>query len=86
MTGTCPLSCSGKSEDQVKEESEKGIDEYTEMPYVETVWAIERQVNMMRKQTEKIISDNQKVWDSLTGVEHIYVYGCSLSEVDLPYF
>lgn len=76
----------GKSEEQVKEESEKGIDENTEMPYVETVWAIERQVNMMRKQTEKIIVDNQNVWDSLTDIEHIYVYGCSLSEVDLPYF
>lgn len=76
----------GKSADQVKAESEKGINENTEMPYVETVWAIERQVNMMRKQTEKIIADNQAVWDSLMNVEHIYIYGCSLTDVDLPYF
>lgn len=76
----------GKSADQVKAESEKGIDENTEMPYVETVWAIERQVNMMRKQTENIIADNQAVWESIKEVEHIYIYGCSLTEVDLPYF
>ena len=76
----------GKSADQVKAESEKGIDEDTEMPYVETVWAIERQVNMMRKQTENIIADNQAVWESIKDVEHIYIYGCSLTEVDLPYF
>ena len=76
----------GKSADQVKAESEKGINENTEMPYVETVWAIARQVNMMRKQTEKIIADNQAVWDSLMNVEHIYIYGCSLTDVDLPYF
>ena len=76
----------GKSADQVKAESEKDIDENTEMPYVETVWAIERQVNKMRKETEKIISDNQTVWDSLKDVEHIYVYGCSLTDVDKPYF
>lgn len=76
----------GKSADHVKAESEKGIDEDTEMPYVETVWAIERQVNMMRKQTENIIADNQELWDSLKGIEHIYIYGCSLTEVDLPYF
>lgn len=56
------------------------------MPYVETVWAIERQVNMMRKQTENIIADNQAVWESIKEVEHIYIYGCSLTEVDLPYF
>lgn len=76
----------GKSAEQVKEESEKGINENTEMPYVETVWAIERQVNMMRKQTEKIIAYNQAVWNSLKNVEHIYIYGCSLNDVDLPYF
>lgn len=76
----------GKSADQVKAESEKGIDEDTEMPYVETVWAIERQVNMMRKQTERIIERNENVWSSLKDVEHIYVYGCSLSEVDMPYY
>lgn len=76
----------GKSADQVKAESEKGIDEDTEMPYVETVWAIERQVNMMRKQTENIIADNKTVWNSLKDVEHIYIFGCSLTDVDLPYF
>ena len=52
---------------------------------METVRAIERQVNMMRKQTEVIISKNKDVWDSLTHVEHVYVYGCSLSDVDLPF-
>lgn len=76
----------GKPAAQIRDESEKGINENTEMPYVETVGAIERQVNMMRKQTEKIIADNQAVWDSLKNVEHIYIYGCSLTNVDLPYF
>lgn len=76
----------GKSAEQVALEAEKGIDEGTEMPYVETVRVIERQVNIMRKQTEKIIERNEDVWNSLKDVEHIYVYGCSLSEVDLPYY
>lgn len=76
----------GKSESQVRAESEKDFDEDTEPAYIQTVEAIERQVNMMRKETERIIEKNKSVFDSFKDVTHVYAYGLSMSDVDKPYF
>lgn len=76
----------GKSAEQVKKESENDCDEYTETAYMQTVETIERQVNMMRKDSAGIIEQNQWLWNSLSDVEQIYVYGCCMEEVDKPYF
>lgn len=38
------------------------------------------------KDTETIIANNQQFFDSLADVEEIYIYGHSLSDIDLDYF
>jgi hypothetical protein len=76
----------GKSEEDIAKEAEKGWNENTHPAYEQTVQAIERQVNMMRKLTEKIILDNKTIFQSFKDVKHIYVFGLSMSEVDKPYF
>ncbi|MFL9844054.1 bacteriophage abortive infection AbiH family protein [Flavobacterium rhizosphaerae] len=40
----------------------------------------------MHKPTEKIIADNENFFSKLTDVETIFVFGHSMSPVDLPYF
>lgn len=76
----------GKSPSQVQAESEKDFNEDTETAYMQTVEEIERQVNMMRKETKKIIEDNKSVFESFKDVTHVYAYGLSMSDVDKPYF
>lgn len=76
----------GKSEQQVMQESEKNFNEESHAAYIQTVQAIENQVNKMRKKTEKIIESNKAIFDSFKDVKHIYAYGLSMSEVDKPYF
>lgn len=76
----------GKTEKQVKQESEKNFDENTHPAYEQTVQAIENQVNKMRKRTEEIIQANKQVFESFKDVKHIYAYGLSMSDVDKPYF
>lgn len=76
----------GKPDEQVAKESEKDFNENTESAYMETVYAIERQLRMMRKKTEQIIKDNLSVFESIKDVEHIFAYGLSMSEVDKLYF
>lgn len=38
------------------------------------------------KDSERIIANNRQFFDSLTDVEEIYIYGHSLSDIDLDYF
>ena len=76
----------GKSEADVTKEAEKDWDENTHLAYEQTVQAIERQVNMMRKKTEKIISDKKPIFQSFKNVKNIYAFGLSMSDVDKPYF
>lgn len=76
----------GKSNQQVIQEAEKDFDEDTEPAYVQTVQAIEQQLGKIRKKTDKIIADNQSVFNSIKQTDSIYAYGLSMSEVDTPYF
>lgn len=76
----------GKSDQQVVQEAEKDFNEDTEAAYIQTVQAIEQQLGKIRKKTEKIISDNQMVFNSIKQIDGIYAYGLSMSEVDTPYF
>lgn len=38
------------------------------------------------KNVERIIKDNKKVWDRLKKVKMVYIFGHSLSDIDMPYF
>lgn len=76
----------GKSDQQVVQEAEKDFNEDTEVAYIQTVQAIEQQLGKIRKKTEKIISDNQTIFNSIKQIDNIYAYGLSMSEVDTPYF
>ena len=42
-------------------------------------------VASQQKPVEKLIKDNQLFFEKLTGITDVYVYGLSLSEVDIPY-
>lgn len=76
----------GKSSMQIQQEAEKNFNEDTHSAYMQTVAAVEQQVNKMRKHTKNIIETNKAIFDSLSDVKDIYVYGCSLTKVDAPYF
>jgi len=76
----------GKSSKQIQQEAEKNFNEDTHSAYMQTVAAVEQQVNKMRKHTKTIIDSNKPVFDSISDVKDIYVYGCSLTEVDAPYY
>lgn len=43
------------------------------------------QISSLRKDTTDIIPKNKGVFESLCGVNHIYVYGFSFSPIDTPY-
>lgn len=43
------------------------------------------QVYKLRKDTQSIINDNQKFFETLKDVQTIYIYGFSFSPIDLPY-
>ena len=76
----------GKSREEIQREAEAKFDEETHPAYIQTVEAVERQVNMMKKNTSRIIADNQSTWKAMKDVKHIYCYGLSMSPVDMPYF
>lgn len=75
----------GKSREEIQREAEAKFDEETHPAYIQTVEAVERQVNMMKKNTSQIIDDNQSTWEAMKDVQHIYCYGLSMSPVDMPY-
>lgn len=75
----------GKSREEIQREAEAKFDEETHPAYIQTVEAVERQVNMMKKNTSRIIADNQSTWEAMKDVQHIYCYGLSMSPVDMPY-
>lgn len=75
----------GKSREEIQREAEAKFDEETHPAYIQTVEAVERQVNMMKKNTSRIIDDNQSAWEAMKDVQHIYCYGFSMSLVDMPY-
>ena len=61
----------------------RGIDYTT---YVGSEYILESVYESYRKDTRKIIIENEEFFDSLNGqVDKIYSYGFSFSEVDLPY-
>lgn len=43
------------------------------------------QIHSLRKQTENIIKDNRKCFESLEEVQSVFIYGLSFSPVDEPY-
>lgn len=47
---------------------------------------IENTFNHFRKKSQEIINTNKDFFDSLSVVNEIYVFGCSLNEIDKPYF
>lgn len=75
----------GKSRDEIQREAEAKFDEETHPAFIQTVEAVERQVNMMKKDTSRIIAENQSIWEAMKDVQHIYCYGLSMSPVDMPY-
>lgn len=75
----------GKSCEEVQQDAETNFDENTHPAFIQTVEAVERQVNMMKKDTSRIIADNQSTWEAMKDVQHIYCYGLSMSPVDMPY-
>lgn len=75
----------GKSREEIQREAEAKFDEETHPAFIQTVEAVERQVNMMKKNTSRIIADNQSTWKAMKDVQHIYCYGLSMSPVDMPY-
>ncbi|MGN0066836.1 MAG: bacteriophage abortive infection AbiH family protein [Bacteroides sp.] len=75
----------GKSREEIQREAEAKFDEETHPAFIQTVEAVERQVNMMKKNTSRIIDDNQSTWEAMKDVQHIYCYGLSMSPVDMPY-
>ena len=75
----------GKSREEIQQEAEANFDEETHPAFIQTVEAVERQVNMMKKDTSRIIADNQSTWEATKNVQHIYCYGLSMSIVDMPY-
>jgi len=40
----------------------------------------------MHKPTTKIIEENKHFFESLRSLKHIFVFGHSMSDVDIPYF
>lgn len=75
----------GKSREEVQQEAETNFDENTHPAFIQTVEAVVRQVNMMKKDTSRIIADNHSTWEAMKDVQHIYCYGLSMSPVDMPY-
>ena len=75
----------GKSREEIQRDAEAKFDEETHPAYIQTVEAVERQVNMMKKNTSQIIDENQSTWEAMKDVQHIYCYGLSMSPVDMPY-
>ena len=75
----------GKSREEIQREAEAKVDEETHPAFIQTVEAVERQVNMMKKDTSRIIAENQSIWEAMKDVQHIYCYGLSMSPVDMPY-
>lgn len=75
----------GKSREEIQREAEAKFDEETHPAFIQTVEAVERQVNMMKKDTSRIIDANQSTWEAMKDVQHIYCYGLSMSPVDMPY-
>lgn len=75
----------GKSREEIQQEAEAKFDEETHPAYIQTIEAVERQVSMMKKNTSRIIADNQSTWEAMKDVQHIYCYGLSMSPVDMPY-
>lgn len=75
----------GKSREEIQQEAEANFDKETHPAFIQTVEAVERQVNMMKKDTSWIIDANQSTWKAMKNVQHIYCYGLSLSPVDMPY-
>ena len=47
---------------------------------------IENTFNYFKKKTLEIININQDFFSGLSGVNEIFIYGCSLNEIDKPYF
>lgn len=75
----------GKSREEIQQEAEANFDEETHPAFIQTVEAIERQVNMMKKDTNRIIDAYSGTWEAMKDVQHIYCYGLSMSIVDMPY-
>ncbi|XYB84410.1 bacteriophage abortive infection AbiH family protein [Vibrio parahaemolyticus] len=60
--------------------------DFINIAYNEGAATLEQYYLSSFKNTEKILVDNEKFFDSLFNIEEVYVLGHSLSDVDLPYF
>ena len=68
-----------------KEDILKGWNLYDSKEIEIDINSISEELMILYKDTNKIISENQAIWNRLSKIEKIYVYGLSISEIDEPY-
>lgn len=69
-----------------REDRQEDNTDYGNINIEESLRLISQEMYKLRKPVEDIIAHHQAFFDSLNGINHVVVFGQSLSEIDLLYF